>query len=105
MYYSLDRKRDANQLCSVVRTVPPVALAATHQMVSSGQLDATFVLDSAYLDTLSPAGELQAQWHDMATGSATIRCHEGPIRMCWTHLYSVKLRDRCTALHSPPRAV
>jgi hypothetical protein len=59
MDYSLNRQRDANQLCAVVRT-PPVALAATHQMVSSGRLDATFVLDSAYLDTLSPAGELQA---------------------------------------------
>lgn len=79
MDYSLDRQRDANQLCAVVRTIPPVALAATHEMVTSGQLDATFVLDSAYVDTLSPAGELQAQWSDMATGPATIRCHEGPI--------------------------
>lgn len=79
MEYSLDKQRDAEYLTAVVRTVPPYAVAATHEMVTSEQLDATFVLDRAYLDSLSADDEMRAQWYEMTTGSATIRCHAGPI--------------------------
>lgn len=79
MEYSIEKQRDADQLEAVARTVPPYAVGETHEMVTSGQLDATFVVDSAYLESLSTDDEMRVQWSDMMTGSATIRCHEGPI--------------------------
>lgn len=79
MEYSIEKQRDADQLEAVARTVPPYPVAETHEMVTSGQLDATFVLDRAYLESLSADDKMRTQWSDMTTGSATVRCHEGPI--------------------------
>lgn len=79
MEYSIEKQRDADRLEGVARTVPPYAVAETYELVTSGQLDATFVLDRAYLASLSADGAMWAQWSDMMTGSSTIRCHEGPL--------------------------
>jgi predicted transcriptional regulator len=77
--YGIDQLRDADQLWCVARTAPPPYVTAFHEEVTAGRLDATFVLDGAYLDSLPTDGEMRAQWHDLATGSAIVQRHEGPI--------------------------
>lgn len=77
--YHVETLQRADRVGAAIRTGPPACVAALHERVTSGHVDASVVLDGAYLDSLSVDEEMMRQWLEMAAGSATIRSHEGPI--------------------------
>lgn len=77
--YHIETLQDADNVYATARTGPPSCVTALHEMVTSGHLDATLVLDRTYLGALSADEEMMRQWCEMAAGSATIQSHEGPI--------------------------
>lgn len=84
--YHTETFQEIDSIGAVARTAPPAIVEAIHEEVVSRQIDATVVLDSTYLDALSADDEMRTWWREMATGSATVLRHEGPIPYVLTRL-------------------
>lgn len=77
--YHLEVLRAVDRLAVVARTAPPPVVATVHDEITAGRLDATFVLDESYLETLSTDDDIRAKWAEIADRPASIHRHHGPI--------------------------
>lgn len=77
--YHMEVLRAVDRLSVVARTAPPPVVATVHDEITAGRLDATFVLDESYLETLSADDETRAKWEDIAGRTGSVLRHEGPI--------------------------